>query len=103
MWINKILLGLIVIIAISCDCQIRVSGKVLDFDSKLPIDKVSISEDTTDLDNPYCITYKSGDFEFSHISGICDKVVLYFSKEGYKTQKITIENNKTDTIYLKKN
>jgi hypothetical protein len=88
MGFNKILLGLIVIIAISCDCQIRVSGKVLDFDSKLPIDKVSISEDTTDLDNPYCITYKSGDFEFSHISGICDKVVLYFAKAVLRQNQI---------------
>lgn len=40
MLIKKTLLGFTVMIAISCDCQFHVSGKVLDFDSKLPIDKV---------------------------------------------------------------
>ncbi len=88
----------------SCDCQLNVQGIVLNAKSKQPIENVAIGKtDTTDLDNPFNskdLTDSTGEFKFRQIAGLCNSVPLYFSKEGYKTQMIELNNNSKDTIFL---
>ncbi|MBK6965919.1 MAG: carboxypeptidase regulatory-like domain-containing protein [Bacteroidales bacterium] len=91
---------------LSCDCQIGISGKVIDYDSGLPLDSVAIGKtDTSDLENPFnekVYTDANGDFDFHGIAGKCNVVLLYFSRDGYNTSAIEYENFSSDTIRLKK-
>jgi hypothetical protein len=88
----------------SCDCQYHLSGVVLDRLTKKPIENVAIGKtDTTNLDNPFnskTMTQKNGDYEIFGIAGRCNEITMYFSKDGYETQKMIFPNNSTDTILL---
>jgi hypothetical protein len=88
----------------SCDCHYHISGVVLDKFSKIPIQDVAIGKtDTTDLDNPFnskTMTAENGSFEVNGIAGICNEITLFFTKDGYETQKIMFKNNSSDTILL---
>ncbi|MDR1846537.1 MAG: carboxypeptidase-like regulatory domain-containing protein [Bacteroidales bacterium] len=74
----------IVLIFVSCDCLIRVQGTVIDMETKLPIDKVSISV----IKKTHIIyTDSLGNFELTSMSGGlfgCPNIVVSFEKEGYK-------------------
>lgn len=89
---------------ISCDCVYEVNGIVLDKSTMEPIDSIAIGKtDTIDLDNPFnrkTYTDKNGKYKVTGVSGKCDRVTLYFSKENFLTQKLTFENGSQDTIYL---
>lgn len=73
-----ILLAIALFTVLSCDCPIRISGKVIDNDSGLPLDSVAIGKtDTSDLDNPFndkSYTDANGDFDFQGIAGKCNIV-----------------------------
>ncbi|MCX2745318.1 carboxypeptidase-like regulatory domain-containing protein [Mangrovivirga sp. M17] len=88
----------------SCDCRYQLSGVVLDQRSGNPIESVAIGKtDTADLDNPFnrkTITTKNGSYEISGVAGSCNEITMYFTKTGYTTEKITLQNNSTDTIFL---
>ena len=88
----------------SCDCQYQLSGIVLDKLTKKPIENVAIGKtDTTDLDNPFnrkTMTRENGEYEIYGIAGRCNEITMFFSKDGYETQKIIFPNNSTDTILL---
>ncbi|MBD3197360.1 MAG: hypothetical protein GF317_20055 [Candidatus Lokiarchaeota archaeon] len=105
MMINKILLFMIGLLIISCDCQIRVDGIVLNQETGKPIPNIAIGKtDTTDLDNPFnekIYTDKDGRYDFNGIAGKCDDITLYFSGYGFLTEKVKLENGSSDTIYLK--
>lgn len=107
---NRIILKFWIIITIlivySCDCPVHVRGTVLDSETKLPIENVSIGKtDTTELDNPFnrkTHTDINGYFQFNGNAGKCDKVTLFFLVENYKTEKVELDNNSIDTILMKK-
>ncbi len=88
----------------SCDCQYHLSGVVLDKLTKKPIEDVAIGKtDTTDLDNAFnrkTMTRENGDYEIYGIAGRCNEITMFFSKDGYETQKIIFLNNSNDTILL---
>ncbi len=96
-----------VLIVTACDCRLSVTGRVIDEENGLPLDSVAIGRtDTVDLNNPFnskAYTDSNGYFDFSGIAGRCDGVLLYFSKEGYKTKAIKFDNFSIDTIRLIKN
>ena len=91
----------------ACDCQYHLSGVVLDKVTKKPIQGVAIGKtDTTDLDNPFnrkTMTNETGDYEIYGMAGKCNTITMFFTKEGYETQKITFQNNSADTILLQSN
>lgn len=78
---------------VSWSQQINVSGVVTDANTGLPIPSVNISiegtteGEVTDFDGNYSINAESGQ-------------VLVFSYVGYKTQRVTIENQSTLNILL---
>lgn len=88
----------------SCDCQYHLSGVVLDKVTKEPIENVAIGKTvTTDLDNPFnrkTMTRENGDYEIYGTAGRCNEIKMFFSKDGYETQKNIFPNNSTDTIFL---
>lgn len=89
---------------ISCDCQIRVKGLVLNKETNIPISNIAIGKtDTSDMDNPHnakIFTDNKGKFEFVGIEGLCNDINLYFSGKGFETRKVTMTNGSSDTIYL---
>ncbi|WP_146104982.1 carboxypeptidase-like regulatory domain-containing protein [Nonlabens tegetincola] len=88
----------------SCDCQYHLSGVVLDKLTKKPIENVAIGKmDTSDLNNSFnrkTMTGENGDYEIYGFAGRCNEITMFFSKDGYETQKIIFPNNSTDTILL---
>lgn len=102
--IKKSIFLSIMILIISCDCQIRVKGLVLNKETNRPISKIAIGKtDTTDLENPFnekIYTDNEGQFEFMGIAGQCNDITLYFSGKGFETKKVTMINGSSDTIYL---
>jgi len=102
--LKKLIFLSIMILIISCDCQIRVKGLVLNKETNSPIPNIAIGKtDTTDLDNPFnekIFTDNEGQFEFMGIAGQCNDISLYFSGKGFKTKKVTMINGSSDTVYL---
>jgi hypothetical protein len=88
----------------SCDCQYHLSGVVLDKFTNKPIQDVAIGKtDTTDLQNPFnrkTMTTENGTYEIYGVAGRCNEITMFFSKDGYETQKLVFPNNSTDTILL---
>jgi hypothetical protein len=102
---QKIPIILILILSLTaCDCQYHLSGVVLNKLTNKPIENVAIGKtDTTDLDNPFnrkTETSKDGEYEIYGTAGRCNETTMYFTKDGYETQKITFQNNSIDTILL---
>jgi len=102
--IKKSIFLSIIILIISCDCQIRVKGLVLNKETNRPISNIAIGKtDTTDLENPFnekIYTDNEGQFEFMGIAGQCNDITLYFSGKGFETKKVKMINGSSDTIYL---
>lgn len=73
--------------------------------TKEPIENVAIGKtDTTALDNPFnrkTMSSKNGEYQIYGTAGRCNETTMYFTKDGYETQKINFQNNSSDTIYLK--
>jgi hypothetical protein len=94
----------------SCDCVQKASGIVLDKTSGQPLAEVAAGKfKTEDPNNGYSrriYTDSTGHFEYHGLSGglgRCPDLVLYFSKDNYKTLKMTFSNmTGNDTIYLEK-
>jgi len=95
---------ILLLILASCDCQYHLSGVVLDKLTKKPIQDVAIGKtDTTDLENPFnrkVMTTENGTYEIYGVAGRCNEITMFFSKDGYETEKIIFPNNSTDTILL---
>lgn len=69
MKINKFLSFFFLIITLfSCDCMQRVSGIVIDYETKSPIENVNISRET-DFSSKLEKTNENGYFEYYCISG----------------------------------
>ena len=88
----------------SCgDCLQKVSGTVLDEQSKQPIDSVYIQEENNYDYNSF--TDQKGNFELSRISGglfRCPPMKVVISKSGFETVSLKIENGEHKTIKLRK-
>lgn len=88
----------------SCgDCLQKVSGTVIDEQSKQPIDSVYIQEENNYGYNSY--TDQKGNFELSRISGglfRCPPMKVVISKSSFETVSLKIENGEHKTIKLKK-
>lgn len=100
----------IIYIFVSCDCNQKASGIVLDKMTKKPIDNVSIDKyekaDTNKLSSRLILTDETGQFSYHNISGGlcgCPDVEIYFNKDGYKETKMTLKSfSENDTIYLER-
>jgi len=94
----------IVVAFISCDCLRHVQGVVIDFETRLPIDKVMVKENGRD----WAIhTDSLGNFEFTSMTGGlfgCPKISLSFEKEGYNKDTKKYKSCCTDNavVVLKK-
>jgi hypothetical protein len=88
-----------------CDCWTNGEGIVIDFNTNLALDSVTVKSFVEDLDNEprrEMITDSSGQyFATTGNTGFCRDLVVEFSKNGYKTLMIRNPNN--DTIKLSKN
>lgn len=91
----------------SCDCMQKADGVILDQQTKQPIKEVSVSQNEAPKENAYVErSDESGHYIISAISGGlcgCPDIVLNFSKDGYKTRKITFSSRSSrDTVYLER-
>ncbi len=104
MKLNNSIIFILFLSLTACDCQYQLSGGVLDKLTLKPIEDVAIGKtDTTDLDNPFnmkTMTMKNGSYEIFGIAGRCNEITMFFTKDGYETQKIIFQNNSADTILL---
>ncbi|MBR9847508.1 MAG: carboxypeptidase-like regulatory domain-containing protein [Algicola sp.] len=90
------------IILTSCDCHQNVSGKVLDFDTKQPLDSVYVHKIKRKIGK---YTSEKGDFELSATSGGlfgCPPMKIILNKSGYEQKVEVIENSESKIIYLRK-
>ncbi|UII30447.1 carboxypeptidase-like regulatory domain-containing protein [Fulvivirga ulvae] len=96
---------LVLLVLTGCDCQYEISGVVLDEVTNMPVPYVAIGRtDAGDADTPFnrkTFTEKQGEFVFNGVTGSCDEATLYFSHQDYITEKVTLPNSSTDTIYLR--
>lgn len=107
----KQLLTLLLTAAIfyACDCPQQAKGIVLDKATHLPIQNVSIYKTEKIEDSSYAYnryTNERGAFIYHSISGgacNCPDLILYFTKEGYKTEKVRFKSMSVDnTVYLER-
>ena len=85
---------------ISCDCRQNVSGKVLDSETKKPIDSVYVHKINKDYGK---YTSENGIFEINATSGGlfgCPAMKIVLTKKGYEQKIEEIENSKSKTIFL---
>jgi hypothetical protein len=95
---------------ISCECDQNTHGIVIDSETKLPLDKVLLSEKphtTTSEDNDLIFqTKEDGTYDYSVLSEAlsgCPDITLYFFKSGYSTVKQTFTSGSYgDTVYMVK-
>jgi len=87
----------------SCRCYRQVNGVVIDYNTREPIDKVTIIDEIDRV----IYTDSLGHFEYFSMYGKlfrCGKIKLSFEKEGYK--KVTKKYNScctdNDVVVLKK-
>src|SRR6188768_4257730 len=83
----------------SCDCLQEATGVVMDKRTQKPIENVALGkyekEDTSNSYSRRIYTDEKGQFNYHSTSGgfrHCPDLVLYFSKEGYETNKMTFES-----------
>lgn len=87
----------------SCDCYFRISGVVMDQSTNMPVSDVIVSRNEIDLhaiDPTATRTGHAGTYEFSGVSGNCNKIRLHYYKPRYQAVE---QNNKTgmnDTVWL---
>lgn len=88
----------------SCDCFQIVRAKVLDAQTKQPIDSVNVfKKSRTDQRT---LTDINGNFELHSISGGlggCPPMTIVLNKNGYQTKTIDVSSDTTTIIYLHKN
>ncbi len=79
----------------SCDCSLTQYGKVLDAETKQPIEgaKISISKWTE-------TTSETGEFEFTITTNICPDRIVLVEMEGYKPFKMEIRTENNQHQYL---
>lgn len=97
-----ILILIIGITTIACDCHQNVSGKVLDSATKKPLDSVYVHKITKDYGE---YTSENGIFELSAVSGGlfgCPPMKIILQKEGYEQIEEEIDNSENKTILLTK-
>ena len=108
---NRFLLLLLTAFGIaSCDCVQQASGVVLDKQTGQPLYNVTIGKpgknDSTENASVREYTDASGRFDYYSISGgigKCPDLVLYFSKPGYNTVKMSFASfTQNDTVSLEK-
>lgn len=86
-----------------CDCLQKISGKVVDSETNLPIDSVYIQ-----IENDYehnVFTDNHGEFELTAISGglyNCPDMTVVISKSGYETLSAEIKLSVDTTIKMRK-
>lgn len=104
-----LILILVILVFISCDCLQQAKGIVLDRETKRPIEDVFIYKYKNDNSNsPLKLSYtnEDGQFEYHSISGgfrHCPDLTLSFKKRGYKISEITFASvSVNDTILLEK-
>ena len=103
-----LLVILSVLFLTSCgDCIQNAMGVILDKQTQQPIEQVAIGKsEKEDVQNPYTrkqYSSKDGKFDYHRISGgfiNCPALVLFFSKKGYKTSKITFKSFSQNTTVL---
>lgn len=91
------------LILLSCDCMVTAGGVVLDEQNRKPLEGVLIKN----LINSEIGEKTKADGGFSKVevgraNGKCPEFNLEFSKEGYETDSIFVENSSPLTVYLKK-
>ena len=99
---KQLLLIIPVSLLFACDCLQKVSGTILDKETKQAIDSVYAVKAERDLG---VFTDTSGQFKLSAISGGpcgCPPMKVVLSKKGYKKQVIKIPNAKHSVILLVK-
>jgi hypothetical protein len=92
-----------ILILFSCDCMVTAGGVVMDEENRKPLEGVLVKN----LINSEIGEKTKADGGFSKVevgraNGKCPEFNLEFSKEGYVTDTIFIENSTPVTIYLKK-
>ena len=101
--LNKTIILLIIgVTIISCDCHQNVSGKVLDSDSKKPLDSVYVHKISREYGK---YTSENGTFELDATSGGlfgCPPMKIVLNKKGYEQKEEEIENSGNKTIFLTK-
>jgi len=84
----------------SCDCYQNVSGKVIDFETKKPIDSVCVQK----VNRKHCnYSDSEGNFKLQAISGGlfgCPPMKIILNKDGYKQKVENINNGSSKIIYL---
>ena len=99
---NGIIILIIGISTVACDCHQNVSGKVLDSNTKKPLDSVYVHKITKDYGE---YTSEKGIFELSATSGGlfgCPPMKIILNKKGYEQKAEEIENSGNKIIYLTK-
>jgi hypothetical protein len=99
---NGIIILIIGISTVACDCHQNVSGKVLDSNTKKPLDSVYVHKITKDYGE---YTSENGMFELSATSGGlfgCPPMKIILNKKGYEQKVEEIENSGNKTILLTK-
>ncbi|MEO6302791.1 MAG: carboxypeptidase-like regulatory domain-containing protein [Bacteroidia bacterium] len=87
----------------SCDCLQKVSGTILDNDTKQPLDSVSITKVGNNLNE---FTNSKGNFTITAISGGlcgCPPMKINIKKAEYEVATAKIKSARSKTLYLKKN
>lgn len=100
--VKPIFLTFITLFIISCDCNQNVSGKVLDNESKQPIDSVYVHKVGRDYGE---YSLKNGEFKLSYTDGGlfgCPDMNIVLTKEGYEIENVSIPNSENRIIYMKK-
>ena len=89
---------------VSCDCVQIAKAKVLDSQTKQPIDSVSVFKKSTTKQN--ALTDINGNFELRSISGGlggCPPMTIVLNKIEYKTKTVDVTSDTTTIIYLDRN
>ena len=99
-YISVLFLSLLV----GCDCMQKVSGRVLDSDTNLPIDHAQVSK--LNYNDHEELTDSVGNFTIRAISGGlcgCPPMIILIKKNGYIQRIEKIKNRSHKVISIQKN
>lgn len=95
----KIIYGLCLVLICSCDCTIRVSGIIIDKETKNVISNASINLlNGRDIEK----SNANGYFEVLDQAGFCKDPVIVVKMEGYKPFQLEIKDSKGEISYTVK-
>jgi hypothetical protein len=105
-----VLLLFTVTLIMSCECEQKAQGVVIDNETKLPLNKVLLSDEPQPRNSkgsdPIFQTKADGMYNYSVLSEAlsgCPDITLYFFKSGYITVKQTFTSDSGgDTVYMVK-